>query len=80
MNFRESFWIEDGTRELQQERYFCRREDLERAIADTGLPENTIRLRLGNGFFHLGEALEGRRLSINEINLIEGVLYKGGTP
>jgi hypothetical protein len=77
MNFRESFWIEDGARPLEQERYFCRRADLERAIADTGLPENTIRVRLGESFFYLGAALEGRRLSINEINLIEGVLTKG---
>jgi len=42
--------------------YWCERAALEKAVAQSGVPEHLIASRMGHGFHHLAEALEGRRL------------------
>lgn len=59
------FWKRDGD-------YFtCEKLDLEAAIAAGGIPEATMRSRMGYGFDLLRKALQGMRLTQYEVQHVE---------
>ncbi len=70
-NFRFSFWIEGKGRGYFDRTYSCKREDLEAAITQSGIPESLMRSRMGAGFHYLADALGGGMLDRWQVAHIE---------
>lgn len=51
-----SFWKRDG------KRWYVEPTDLQAAIKNSGISDEVLRHRLGAGYRHLQEALEGKRI------------------
>jgi hypothetical protein len=60
-----SFWKGEGGY------WHCERKDLEAAIAASGVDEEHMRRVMGFGFFLLGRALDGMRLTKYEVSHVE---------
>ena len=60
-----SFWIVEG------DLFFADKEGLEKALSESGNSQDTIRKRMGFGYHHLVDALNGKGLSCWAANHVE---------